>query len=190
MYERAKRVMDVVVASAGLAVCAIPLGAIALLVKCSSPGPVLYWSKRVGKDNRLFDMVKFRTMSTDAPTVATHLLSNPNLYVTRVGRFLRRTSLDELPQLFHVLTGDMSLVGPRPALYNQDDLIALRTENGIHRLTPGLTGWSQVNGRDELSVPAKVSYDKHYLENKSVLLDARIVLMTIGAALKGRGVSH
>lgn len=160
MYERVKRLLDVVLAATALAVLLLPLGLIALLIKLSSPGPALHWSKRVGRGNQLFNMAKFRTMRIDTPVVATHLLSDPDRHVTFVGRFLRKTSLDELPQLVNILAGDMSLVGPRPALFNQDDLIALRTANRIHLLTPGLTGWSQVNGRDELSIPGKIRHDR------------------------------
>jgi O-antigen biosynthesis protein WbqP len=190
LYERAKRMLDIALALLAL-IPSLPLGAvIALLIKRSSPGPVLYWSRRVGKDNCLFDMAKFRTMRIDTPAVATHLLSDPAVHVTPVGRFLRRTSLDELPQLLNILTGEMSFVGPRPALFNQDDLITLRTRSGIHRLKPGLTGWSQVNGRDELSIPEKVRYERYYLEKRSLAFDARIMFLTFLAVIRKEGVSH
>ena len=162
----------------------------ALLVRLSSPGPVLYWSDRVGCDNLIFKMPKFRTMRTDTPAVATHLLDNPDQWLTPIGKFLRKSSLDELPQLFSIFTGGMSIVGPRPALFNQDDLIALRTEKGVHHLTPGLTGWAQINGRDELPIPVKVEFDVWYLENRSFLLDMRIIVLTLVKVLKKEGVAH
>ncbi len=164
--------------------------AIAVAVRLTSPGPALHWSERVGRDNALFAMPKFRTMRLDTPQVATHLLSEPDRWVTPLGRFLRRTSLDELPQLWSVLKGDMSLVGPRPALFNQADLVALRTEAGVSRLRPGITGWAQVNGRDELPIPEKVRLDAEYLRRRSLMLDVALILRTLLHAVAGRGVSH
>ena len=162
----------------------------ALAVKLTSPGPILYWSDRVGRSNSIFKMPKFRTMRTDTPAVATHLLGNPDQWLTPIGGFLRKSSLDELPQLFSILTGDMSIVGPRPALFNQDDLIALRTEKGVHHLTPGLTGWAQINGRDELPIPIKVEFDEYYLKHRSFLLDMRIIFRTFVKVVKSEGVQH
>lgn len=169
---------------------AIPMALIALVVKLTSKGPVLYWSDRVGRENRIFKMPKFRSMRTDAPQVATHLLRDPAAYLTPVGCFLRRSSLDELPQLFSVLYGDLSLVGPRPALFNQDDLIALRTKSRVHELVPGITGWAQVNGRDELSIPEKVRLDCEYLRTRSFWLDIKILFLTILKVARREGVSH
>jgi O-antigen biosynthesis protein WbqP len=163
---------------------------IALLVRTTSRGPVLYWSSRVGRHNTLFMMPKFRTMRTDAPAVATHLLENPDSWLTPVGSFLRRSSLDELPQLWSILKGDMSFVGPRPALFNQHDLIAMRTEIGVHDLVPGLTGWAQVNGRDELPIFEKVQLDAEYLRRRSFLFDLRIMWMTALKVVARHGVSH
>jgi O-antigen biosynthesis protein WbqP len=160
------------------------------LIRLTSPGPVLYWSDRVGRDNRIFRMPKFRSMRIDAPAVATHLLRNPDQWLTPIGSFLRKTSLDELPQLWSILKGDMSFVGPRPALFNQDDLIALRTEKGVHRFEPGLTGWAQVCGRDNLSVSQKVELDFEYLQHRSFLFDLKILWMTVQKVLKRDGVSH
>ncbi|WP_306534131.1 sugar transferase [Geobacter sp.] len=166
------------------------LAVVALAVWLTSPGPVLYWSDRVGRNNRIFKMPKFRTMRTDTPAVATHLLNDPDRYLTPIGKFLRKTSLDELPQLYSILKGDMSFVGPRPALFNQDDLVSLRTEKGIHRLTPGLTGWAQINGRDELPIPVKVEYDAYYLKKHSILFDLKILILTGIKVLRRDGVSH
>jgi O-antigen biosynthesis protein WbqP len=185
-----KRAFDVLAALLGLALLALPLAVIALAIRASSPGPALYWSDRVGRGNRLFKMPKFRSMRIDTPVVATHLLASPERYLTPIGRFLRRTSLDELPQLWSVLVGDMSLVGPRPALFNQDDLIALRTERGVHMLRPGITGWAQVNGRDELSVPVKVEFDAWYLQHQSLALDLRILRLTLNKVVGQDGVAH
>jgi O-antigen biosynthesis protein WbqP len=185
-----KRAFDIVVALAGLILLSPLLAALAVAVRRDSPGPALHWSRRVGRDNAIFAMPKFRTMRTDTPDVATHLLAEPGRWVTPLGGFLRRKSLDELPQLWSVLIGQMSLVGPRPALFNQDDLIALRTEAGVHRLRPGVTGWAQVNGRDELPIPQKVRLDREYLERRSFLFDLRIIALTASATLSGRGVTH
>jgi len=185
-----KRLFDLACALAGLIALGVPMLVIALAVRTESRGPALHWSKRVGQGNRIFLMPKFRTMRVGAPDVATHLLTDPQAWVTPLGRFLRRTSLDELPQLWSVLKGDMSLVGPRPALFNQDDLVALRTEAGVHLLRPGVTGWAQVNGRDELPIPQKVRLDAEYLERRSLAFDFAILLATVTAAFSGRGVSH
>lgn len=185
-----KRAMDVVLALAGLALALPPMLAIALAVKLTSKGPVLYWSQRVGLDNQLFAMPKFRTMRVDTPAVATHLLDDPDRYLTPIGGFLRKSSLDELPQIWNILTGEMSLVGPRPALFNQDDLVALRSERGVHRLVPGLTGWAQVNGRDELPIPLKVDLDAEYLRDIAFATDAKILVMTFFKVLRRDGVSH
>jgi len=163
---------------------------VALLVKLTSSGSALYWSDRVGRDNAIFKMPKFRTMRADTPAVATHLLNDPDRYLTPIGKFLRKSSIDELPQILSILKGDMSFVGPRPALFNQDDLIKLRTEQGVHLLTPGLTGWAQVNGRDELPIPVKVEFDAHYLRNRSFLLDMRILFMTFLKVVRSEGVRH
>ena len=163
---------------------------VAIVVRLSSKGPVLYWSSRTGVDNQLFNMPKFRTMQVDTPTVATHLMTNPNAFLSPIGVFLRRLSLDELPQLFSVLKGDMSFVGPRPALYNQEDLIALRTEKGVDKLLPGITGWAQVNGRDMLSIPDKVALDVEYLNRQSFWFDMKILWMTFLKVIKRDGVSH
>jgi O-antigen biosynthesis protein WbqP len=168
----------------------LPIAAVALAVRQTSPGPALYWSDRVGRANRIFKMPKFRSMRIDTPALATHLLDNPSQWLSPIGSFLRKSSLDELPQLWSILKGDMSFVGPRPALFNQHDLIALRTEKGIHELVPGLTGWAQVNGRDELPIPQKVALDAQYLERKSFLFDLKILWMTVLKVTAGKGVSH
>ena len=185
-----KRVFDLVMSFLLMLVFVLPMLLTALLVKLTSRGPIFYWSDRVGTNNAIFKMPKFRTMRTNTPAVATHLLNDPDRYLTPIGKFLRKTSLDELPQLYCILMGDMSFVGPRPALFNQDDLIALRTEKGIHRLTPGLTGWAQINGRDELPIPVKVELDDYYLKNRSFALDMRILFLTIFKVLKSEGVTH
>ena len=163
---------------------------IAIAIQRTSKGPVLYWSDRVGKNNKIFKMPKFRSMLTDTPAVATHLLDNPDTYLSPIGGFLRRTSLDELPQLFSVLKGDMSFVGPRPALFNQEDLIVLRTAKGVDKLLPGITGWAQVNGRDELSIPDKVALDVEYLNRQSFWFDMKILWMTFLKVIKRDGVLH
>ncbi len=185
-----KRLFDVVLASILTILLAVPLIMVALAVRLTSSGPVLYWSERVGRDNHIFKMPKFRSMRTDTPTVATHLLGNPKSFLTPIGSFLRRSSLDELPQIWSVLVGDMSFVGPRPALYNQDDLIALRTEQKVHTLAPGLTGWAQVNGRDELPIPTKVSLDVEYLQKQSFFFDLYILCLTFIKVLRRDGVTH
>jgi len=185
-----KRVFDIVVALAGLIVGSPVLLMLGVAVRVTSPGPAIHWSRRVGRDNRIFSMPKFRTMRTDTPDVATHLLDDPGRWITPLGRILRRSSLDELPQLWSVLVGDMSLVGPRPALFNQDDLVALRTAAGVERLRPGVTGWAQINGRDELPIPEKVKLDREYLERMSFGFDLAIIAATARAAVTARGVSH
>jgi O-antigen biosynthesis protein WbqP len=185
-----KRALDIVLSLVAVLLLALPIAIVALFVKLTSPGPVLYWSMRVGRDNRIFRMPKFRSMRTDTPAVATHLLTDPHQWLTPIGSLLRRTSLDELPQLWSILKGDMSIVGPRPALFNQDDLVALRTERGVHVLQPGLTGWAQVNGRDELPIPVKVEFDAWYLEHRSLALDLRIIGLTVLKVLGRHGVSH
>lgn len=185
-----KRLVDILSAGLGLVVLSPVLLGLALAVRLESPGPALHWSQRVGRDNRLFRMPKFRSMRIGAPNVATHLLADPESWITPLGRFLRRSSLDELPQLWSVLVGDMSLVGPRPALFNQDDLVKLRTEAGVHRLRPGVTGWAQVNGRDELPIPEKVRLDADYLARQSPAMDLEILIRTLWIAFSGRGVRH
>lgn len=185
-----KRLFDFTMSLLLLALFSIFMLLIALLVKLTSKGPVFYWSDRVGVNNIIFKMPKFRTMRVDTPAVATHLLSNPDQFLTPIGKFLRKSSLDELPQLISILRGDMSFVGPRPALFNQDDLVALRTQKGVHVLTPGLTGWAQINGRDELPIPVKVEFDEYYLMNRSFLLDMKILFMTFLKVLRSEGVRH
>ncbi|WP_312165676.1 sugar transferase [Phenylobacterium sp.] len=186
----AKRAFDMLAALAGLIVLSPLLAAIALAVRLDSPGPALHWSSRVGRFNVIFKMPKFRTMRTGAPNVATHLLENPDAWITPLGRFLRRSSLDELPQLWSVLVGHMSLVGPRPALFNQDDLVALRTAAGVETLRPGVTGWAQINGRDDLPNTDKARLDAEYLARRGMLLDIRIIAITLAAAVSARGVRH
>ena len=185
-----KRIFDLLLGVVILALLATPMLLISIAVRLSSKGPALYWSDRVGKNNKIFKMPKFRSMLVDTPAVATHLLDNPDSYLSPIGGFLRRSSLDELPQLFSVLKGDMSFVGPRPALFNQDDLIALRTENGVDKLLPGITGWAQVNGRDELSIPDKVALDVEYLDCQSFWFDIKILWLTFLKVVKRDGVSH
>ena len=163
---------------------------IALLVKFTSRGPVLYWSDRVGIDNSIFKMPKFRTMKVGTPAVATHLLTTPDIYLTPIGKALRKYSLDELPQLFSVIKGDMSFVGPRPALYNQEDLVALRTKKGIHKLVPGITGWAQINGRDDLPIPVKVDLDEYYLKNRSFTFDLKTLFLTFSNVISSKGIQH
>ena len=185
-----KRFFDLTLALLALVILMIPIVLVALLVKASSPGPALYWSDRVGRQNRLFRMPKFRSMRIDTPAVATHLLENPQAWLTPIGSFLRKSSLDELPQLWSILRGDMSFVGPRPALFNQYDLIALRTACGVHSLVPGLTGWAQINGRDELPMPEKIRLDAEYLARKSLAFDMQILWLTFVKVLLRDGVSH
>ena len=185
-----KRLFDVCCALVAGVLLLIPAVVVGLAVRLTSPGPVLYWSDRVGRQNRIFQMPKFRSMRVDAPAVASHLLADPAAYLTPIGSLLRKTSLDELPQLWSILKGDMSVVGPRPALFNQDDLIALRTKQGVHELVPGLTGWAQVNGRDELPIPEKVKLDVEYLRRQSLWFDLRILWLTFIKVLRREGVSH
>ena len=185
-----KRLFDLGLALCAGAILLVPVVLVALAIRLTSPGPALYWSDRVGRYNRIFKMPKFRSMRIDTPAVATHLLQNPEQWLTPIGSFLRKSSLDELPQLWSILKGDMSFVGPRPALFNQDDLITLRTEKGVHQLVPGLTGWAQVNGRDELPIPQKVALDAEYLERRTLLFDMKILWMTAVKVLARDGVSH
>jgi O-antigen biosynthesis protein WbqP len=185
-----KRLFDFCVALFAGLIFVIPLLCVAVMVRITSPGPALYWSDRVGRKNRLFRMPKFRSMRTDTPAVATHLLGNPDAYLTPIGGFLRKSSLDELPQLWSILRGDMSFVGPRPALFNQDDLIELRIRHGVDVLRPGLTGWAQINGRDELPIPEKVAFDIEYLHRQSFIFDLRILAMTLLKVARRDGISH
>ena len=185
-----KRLFDLAFCIILIQILFLPFVMIVLLVKITSNGPVLYWSSRIGRLNIIFKMPKFRTMKVGTPTVATHLLSNSEQFLTLVGSFLRKSSLDELPQLWNILTGDMSFVGPRPALFNQDDLITLRTQHGIDKLVPGLTGWAQVNGRDELSIPVKVQYEIEYLKKQSFLFDIKILVLTFVKVVRRAGISH
>jgi O-antigen biosynthesis protein WbqP len=185
-----KRSFDFIMAMLAILSLSFPALLVALLVKLTSPGPILYWSDRVGRNNSIFKMPKFRSMRIDTPAVATHLLGDPDCWLTPVGKFLRKSSLDELPQLWSILYGDMSIVGPRPALYNQDDLIDLRTQKGVHLLTPGLTGWAQINGRDELPIPVKVEFDEYYLSHRSFVMDLRIIFLTILKVVRREGVTH
>ena len=185
-----KRLFDFVLALFIFLILALPMAAIALLVRLTSKGPALYWSKRVGKNNILFNMPKFRSMRLDTPQVATHLLTNPRMHLTPLGDFIRKSSLDEIPQLFSVLAGDMSFVGPRPALYNQDDLIELRNKMNVHNLKPGITGWAQINGRDEIPITEKVKLDEFYLLNQNFFLDLKIIFLTAFKVLVAKNVSH
>lgn len=185
-----KRLFDLALAIPAALLLLLPIAGIALAVRLTSPGPALYWSDRVGRHNRIFRMPKFRSMRIDTPAVATHLLTDPQRWLTPIGPLLRRSSLDELPQIWSILKGDMSFVGPRPALFNQDDLIALRTEAGVHELVPGLTGWAQINGRDELPIPQKVALDAEYLRRRSLGFDLRILWLTAVKVLRREGVQH
>ncbi len=185
-----KRIFDILLSLFLLCFLSIPMILIVLIVQISSKGPAMYWSDRVGVNNTTFKMPKFRTMSIDTPAVATHLMQNPDAYLTPIGPFLRKFSLDELPQLWSILKGDMSFVGPRPALFNQDDLIDLRTKKGLSQLTPGLTGWAQTNGRDDLPIPVKVQYDEYYMQNQSFLFDIKILWKTLFKVIKKEGVTH
>jgi O-antigen biosynthesis protein WbqP len=185
-----KRLIDLCLAFFGGLIFAFPFLMVAVIVKLTSAGSILYWSDRFGRDNKIFKMPKFRTMLIDTPAVATHLLQNPEQFLTPVGSFLRKSSLDELPQLWSILKGDMSFVGPRPALFNQDDLIELRTKYGVDKLTPGLTGWAQINGRDELPIPEKVKLDVEYLNNQSLVMDFKIIGLTFLKVIRSDGVKH
>jgi O-antigen biosynthesis protein WbqP len=185
-----KRLFDLLLAVIAALMLLLPICLLAMLVWLTSKGPALYWSDRVGVNNAIFKMPKFRSMKVDTPVMATHLLQDPKSVLTPIGDFLRRSSLDELPQLWCILKGDMSFVGPRPALFNQDDLIALRTEKGVEKLMPGLTGWAQVNGRDELPIPQKVALDIEYLNRQSLGLDLYIIWLTFIKVIRKDGVSH
>ncbi|MEN0057464.1 MAG: sugar transferase [Bdellovibrio sp.] len=185
-----KRFFDILLSFFALLLFLFPLVLIALAVRCTSKGPAIHWSKRMGRANKTFLMPKFRTMKIDTPQLATHLMENPENFLTPIGHFLRKTSLDELPQLWSVLVGDMSLVGPRPALFNQDDLITLRTQMGVEKLRPGVTGWAQINGRDEIPIPQKVQLDKYYLEHSSLALDIKIILKTVFKVLNSENIQH
>ena len=185
-----KRVFDIFLGCLAALILFVPVLLVAMAVRLTSKGPVLYWSDRVGRNNVIFKMPKFRSMRVGTPAVATHLLTNARSHLTPIGSFLRKSSLDELPQLWSILAGDMSFVGPRPALFNQQDLIALRTEQGVHALVPGLTGWAQVNGRDELPIPQKVALDAEYLKRQGFWFDIKILLMTFLKVIQSGGVSH
>jgi O-antigen biosynthesis protein WbqP len=185
-----KRLLDLLIVAFAVVILCVPIAVVAIAVAITSVGPVLYWSDRVGQHNRIFRMPKFRSMRVDTPAVATHLLDNPSAYLTSIGSFLRTSSLDELPQLWNILKGDMSFVGPRPALFNQSDLIALRTAAGVHELLPGLTGWAQINGRDELPIPQKVALDVEYLQRKSLALDLKIITLTFVKVLRRESITH
>lgn len=185
-----KRFFDFCLALFLLMILLVPILLVALMVRMTSVGPVIYWSDRVGRDNKIFKMPKFRSMKIDTPAVATHLLADPDQFLTPIGSFLRKSSLDELPQLWSIIKGDMSFVGPRPALFNQEDLIALRTEYDVHKLQPGLTGWAQVNGRDELPIPEKVKLDIEYMQQQSFVMDIKIIFLTFVKVLRSEGVKH
>lgn len=185
-----KRIFDFIMSLLAI-ICLSPIIIIvSLIIKFTSEGPILFKQRRIGKDNKEFNIYKFRTMRVDTPNVATHLLENPEQYITAIGKFMRKTSLDELPQLFNILKGEMSIVGPRPALYNQLDLRDMRTKVGVHKLVPGLTGWAQINGRDEIPLDLKVSLDKEYLDRKSFWLDIKIIFLTVVKVLKSDGVQE
>lgn len=185
-----KRFLDLSLGLLASIVFFIPFLFLVILVKLTSKGPALYWSDRVGINNRIFSMPKLRTMRVDTPVVATHLLSNPDQFLTPIGGFLRKSSLDELPQLWCILRGDMSIVGPRPALFNQHNLIEMRTEKGVHTLRPGLTGWAQINGRDELPLPQKVAFDTEYLKQRSLSFDAKVIFLTVLKVMRKEGITH
>ncbi|MCG2713562.1 MAG: sugar transferase [Candidatus Omnitrophica bacterium] len=185
-----KRIFDLILGLVLIVLLSIPMLVIAILIKLMSKGPAIFWTDRVGANNRIFKMAKFRTMRLNTPQVATHLMENPEDYLIPGGEFLRKYSLDELPQLFNVLKGEMSFVGPRPALFNQDDLITLRTKKNIHKLVPGVTGWAQVNGRDDLEIPVKVSFDEYYLKHRSFAFDLYIILLTAIKVIKREGIQH
>lgn len=185
-----KRTLDLLLSLLAALLLLVPIVLVAIAVRLTSKGPALYWSERIGRNNQVFRMPKFRSMRINTPAVATHLLTRPEQYLTPIGGFLRKSSLDELPQLWSIIRGDMSIVGPRPALFNQADLIALRTQAGVHTLVPGLTGWAQVNGRDELPIPDKVALDVQYLQRKSVWFDLKIIAMTALKVVRSEGVTH
>jgi len=185
-----KRVVDLFLAAVVSLLLFVPIVLVAIFVRLTSQGPILYWSNRVGKNNKIFPMPKFRTMRIGTPVVATHLLQNPSIYLTPIGQFLRKSSLDELPQLCSIWRGDMSFVGPRPALFNQYDLIELRAEFGVDKILPGLTGWAQINGRDDLAIPDKVNLDYEYLQNQSLFFDLKILVLTALKVMQRQGISH
>lgn len=185
-----KRLFDLWLALCAAVVLALPVAVVAVAVRLTSPGSALYWSDRVGRHNKIFRMPKFRSMRVGTPAVATHMLADAKSHLTPIGSFLRKSSLDELPQLWSILVGDMSFVGPRPALFNQDDLIAMRTEYGVHELVPGLTGWAQINGRDELPIPDKVKLDVEYLQHRSLWFDIRILWLTFVKVIRRDGITH
>jgi len=185
-----KRIFDISLAILACLILLIPVVMTALMIRLTSKGPTLYWSDRVGRNNQIFKMPKFRSMQMGTPAVATHLLANPDTYLTPIGSFLRKSSLDELPQLWSILKGDMSFVGPRPALFNQQDLIELRTKNEVHLLVPGLTGWAQINGRDELPIPLKVALDVEYLQRRSLAFDIYIIFLTAMKVVRRDGIAH
>lgn len=185
-----KRIFDLISSLVGIIVLSPIILIVAIAVKITSPGPILFSQRRIGKDNKEFKIYKFRTMKIDTPNLPTHLLEKPEQWITPIGKFLRKTSLDELPQLWNILNGEMSVVGPRPALYNQKDLITLRTEKKIHKLVPGLTGWAQINGRDELPIPKKVQLDEEYLKRKSFFFDIKIIFMTVFKVAKSEGIKE
>lgn len=190
LYSVFKRQLDLVLVLLAFTTLLVPILIITILIRLTSQGPILYWSDRVGKNNRIFKMPKFRSMKIDTPAIATHLLKNPTSYLTPIGGFLRKTSLDEIPQLWSILKGDMSFVGPRPALFNQEDLIALRTKNAVHQLLPGLTGWAQINGRDNISITQKVELDAEYLRCQSIWLDLKIIWLTALKVVISEGIAH
>ena len=185
-----KRLFDLALGLIAAIMLLVPIAVVAVLVRLTSPGPALYWSDRVGRHNKIFKMPKFRSMRVGTPAVATHLLADPESVLTPIGSFIRKSSLDELPQLWSILVGDMSFVGPRPALFNQQDLIEMRTQKGVHTLMPGLTGWAQVNGRDELPIPQKVALDAEYLQRQGFWFDIQILWLTFLKVVRSDGVSH
>ena len=189
-FVLAKRLFDIFTALLILALAAIPMLILFLLIRLTSKGPAIHWSTRIGKENRKFKMPKFRSMYIETPEVATHLLKDSSSHITPIGKFMRKTSLDELPQLYSVLTGEMSFVGPRPALFNQDDLVELRTKKNVHRLTPGITGWAQINGRDDISIEQKVELDAYYYNKHSFFFDIKIIILTALQVFKMDGISH
>ena len=190
MFIIMKRIFDLILVSILIVILIVPMLAIAILIKLMSKGPVIFWTDRVGINNGIFKMAKFRTMKLNSPQLATHLMKNPEDYLIPCGEFLRKYSFDELPQLFNILKGDMSFVGPRPALFNQNDLMELRTKKDIHTLIPGVTGWAQVNGRDDLPIPTKVSFDEYYLKHHSFVFDFYIILLTVIKVIKREGIQH
>ncbi|MFH0947875.1 MAG: sugar transferase [Elusimicrobiota bacterium] len=185
-----KRIFDLILVLVLIVLFSIPMLVIAAAIKLSSKGPVIFWTNRIGRNNCIFKMAKFRTMKIDTPQLATHLMKDPEIYLTSIGKFLRAYSIDEIPQIFNVLKGDMSFVGPRPALFNQDDLVALRTKKNIHNLIPGVTGWAQINGRDDLPIPVKVSFEEYYFNHRSFVFDIYIILLTVLKVIRKEGVQH